>query len=61
MDYRIIINLIPEKINNIEYFFWYIADNNSNLLSNYGHGWATTIIKAAKDAEAYYQKNAPKD
>lgn len=61
MNYSIIIDLIPEKNNNIEYYFWYITNNSTSVSSNCGHGWAPTIIEAAKDAEAYYKKIMSKD
>ena len=56
MDYNIIINLNSERINDKDYYFWYISNNSSDFASNCGHGWASTILEAAKNAETYYNE-----
>ena len=55
MDYIIQINTKSEIFNEHAYYFWCIL-KNTNPPSNCGHGWASSVIRAATDAELYYQK-----
>lgn len=56
MDYIIQINIKPEIFNGYAHYFWFIINNNTNPPSNCGHGWASSVVNAATDAELYYQK-----
>lgn len=57
-NYTIEIKLEPENFNNKPHYFWcIIKQNEQNILSNCGHGWAESIVQAAEAAEKYYMNN----
>lgn len=53
--YRISINLIPEIIGGTPMYFWCILGQQANCEVNCGHGWASSILYAAKEAKHYYE------
>lgn len=55
--YNIEIKVEPEIFNNKQMYFWCITKNTKNSSSNNGHGWSTSIEKAALEALIYYNKN----
>lgn len=57
IHYVLQINPKPEIIKSNFFFFWCILKiDESNFSSNYGFGWANSIINAFTDANNYYVK-----
>jgi hypothetical protein len=46
----------PEVFNGKSMYFWMIQGNSGDTYCNCGHGWADSIVKAAEDANRYYQE-----
>lgn len=53
--YRISINPVPELINSVPMYFWCILGQHSKFEANCAHGWADSILSAAKEAQHYYE------
>lgn len=51
------INIVPEPevFNGKPMYFWSIMAQSGTNRYNCGHGWSESVVKAAEDAEKYYQ------
>lgn len=52
--YTVQISLYTELFNDIEHYFWCIFEQKNGNRYNCGHGWATSIERAASDAYYFY-------
>lgn len=55
--YRISIQTTPESIQGSPMYFWCVFGQHGDHEVNCGHGWADSILQAAKDAQHHYQLN----
>ena len=46
----------PEIFNGKPMYFWCILGVSGENRFNCGHGWSESVVKAADDAEKYYQE-----